>query len=226
MKVAGVDPGLSACGYVLLDLDRRDVDALLDHALVKTKPSHGTEAERRAIVLAALKPIIRSVDLVAIETQYLGGEGPARGRIASNVAQVRSVATAIEDYCGERGVPVAWVAPASAKLALAGHGKAVKEQMVAAARGRFGAVLSEHEADAVGIALAGAGQQRTRDCNASGAHPSAGGRAKPTSGAKVQPDAIERKRGASGKRATRAQAVEDLPAAVQRAAKRAERGKR
>ena len=164
MTVLGVDPGLRL-GWALLDLDRPEARALMAHGRVTTRPADGDEATRRAKVLAEVKPYICSAELVAIEAQFVATDADRRvaHRKSANAAQVRAVACAIEDYAVAQGKRVVWVDAAKAKKALAGRGDASKEQMVAMAAARFGEVLSEHEADACGIALAGAAlQERAR----------------------------------------------------------------
>jgi len=155
--VLGIDPGLRM-GYALLDLSRPEARALLTHGRLATRPADGDEWARRARVVAELKPHIRAADFVCIEAQFVATDADRRvaHRKSANAAQVRAVACAIEDYAREVGVSVVWVHPSKAKAALAGRGDAEKEQMIRMAAARFGEVLSEHEADACGIALAGA----------------------------------------------------------------------
>jgi Holliday junction resolvasome RuvABC endonuclease subunit len=50
------------------------------------------------------------------------------------------------------------VSPQEAKRRLTGNGKATKRQMVAAVRARFGVLVGQDAADAVGMALVAEGQ--------------------------------------------------------------------
>ena len=149
--VLGVDPGLATGGWALLDLGLPPKRQLQAHGRLTSSPSDGTEDERREVMLGQVKASVRRAELVAIEDQYATAGGVGRSAM-----QVARVAACIADYARAQDKSVVWVYPAQAKAALVGQGNATKEQMIAWARQRFGASLSEHEADAVGIALAGA----------------------------------------------------------------------
>lgn len=57
--------------------------------------------------------------------------------------------------CEHAGVPYKWVNLISLKKYATGNGRAKKEDMIEAARARFGKTLNEHEADAVHLAAYG-----------------------------------------------------------------------
>lgn len=218
MIVMAVDPGLRECGYALIDTDRREADALLDHGLVRT--ASGAIPGRIAKIMKALKPCIRQAQRVVMEDTHArahsGDERRDRG-MARGAMQASMVIGAVTAYAQEHDVEVVMVAASSAKKALTGRGKATKAQMQATARKRFGAVLSEHEADAVGIALAG---HHHNVCKPIGRTIDAGGRAKPAKSTKRAPGASCARRGVSERDERTARAIEALPEALQRAAER------
>ena len=85
-------------------------------------------------------------------------ELPFRGPNQRTVAGLARVCGVIHTCAVQCGMVVVSVQPAEAKIALTGYGAADKRQMVAAARMQFGleGQLTDAEADAIGIALAGA----------------------------------------------------------------------
>lgn len=89
------------------------------------------------------------LSLLAYEMPHVRTNTQTAIKLAHLCGIVRCVATTA---C----ISVTGVQPTQAKKALTGSGAAKKEQMVAAAFRLFGERMSEHEADACGIALAGA----------------------------------------------------------------------
>ena len=102
----------------------------------------------RVPVLAPRGPVLLSYEL-----SYIGKNAQSALHLAQLGGGVRGVALAL-------GLRVVAVQPSESKLALAGSGAAGKEQMIAAAKQIFGRVLTEHEADACGHALAGEAKVR------------------------------------------------------------------
>jgi hypothetical protein len=89
------------------------------------------------------------LDLVAYELSHVRVNPQTAIKLAHMCGIVRRIATTA---C----IPVVGVQPSQVKVALVGIGNATKEQMQRMAHALFGEDLSEHEADAVGVALAGA----------------------------------------------------------------------
>lgn len=89
------------------------------------------------------------IDLLAYELPHIHLNAQTTIKLAHMCGIVRKIAV-------DAGIPVRGVQPSQAKAALVGSGAATKEQMVATALMLFGVELSTHEADAVGVALAGA----------------------------------------------------------------------
>lgn len=196
MVVLGVDPGLAHLGWARLAVERSGV-RLLDCGAVHTTPRDGDSVARVAMLVAAVREQFAGVDLIAIETQYMP-RGAGEGARAYSAAQVHGVAVAVGQAATEAGIEVRGVAPSQAKRALAGNGRAAKRAMTEAARRWFGVEASEHVADAIGVALAGAGV----------AGVPAGGQAA---------------RGARANRGGGGEGLDGLPEAVQQAARRAKR---
>lgn len=146
--VLGIDPGLTRanpCGFCLLDWRAGD-PALLYHAAVwdKASPLLG--------IIAALDALpAPRLDGVAVEVPHLGLNVQTLARLAEVVGVVIG-------YAGGRGVPLLRCQPTQAKQALTGDPRADKPAMVAAVRQQFGAEMVKDAADAVGVAVWGAGQ--------------------------------------------------------------------
>jgi Holliday junction resolvasome RuvABC endonuclease subunit len=117
--------------------------AVLDHAEWHLT---GDIAERCRLAYSRFHAALErypQIDCLAIESPVM--------RFAGTIQQCR-VAGAILALAGQRHLPLIEVAPAAAKLALAGKGNCSKDDMQAAAKAR--GVLGEHSADALGVALA------------------------------------------------------------------------
>ena len=89
------------------------------------------------------------VSLVAVEIPFYGGDGEN----AMTTIKLASVVGAI--FGAAHPIPVIAVAPAQGKKALAKNGQATKADMVEAARIKWGVEITDHEAAAAGVALAG-----------------------------------------------------------------------
>lgn len=61
----------------------------------------------------------------------------------------------VEVLAVRRGIELVEVVNTKTKMALGGHGHASKAEQIGAARRRFGIEAGEHEADALGVGLAG-----------------------------------------------------------------------
>jgi Holliday junction resolvasome RuvABC endonuclease subunit len=153
MRVLGLDEGMSGTGYAILDFqnDGRDV-TLVCYGVAPLSTRTGQDA-----IVAVAEDPKNAVTLWAHEMQWSGvrkGRSSAEARYVTG-GQSQSIGILKVLLRDMKMLPP--VAPTSAKLALAGSGRADKEQMIRAARWRFGladdVVLSEHEADAMGIAM-------------------------------------------------------------------------
>ena len=84
------------------------------------------------------------------------------GENAQSALKLRDLGGGVRGLAVGFGLACIGVQPAESKLALAGDGRADKQQMIAAARQVFGVALNEHEADAAAHALSGEILLRTR----------------------------------------------------------------
>jgi crossover junction endodeoxyribonuclease RuvC len=146
VRVLGVDPGTVATGWgVVEEIDRR-----LTYVAGGVIRARGPLAQRLARVYEQIQQILSNFapTCISLEKTFVGDNvqsafrlGEARGAILVAAAQA--------------GIPVQEYSPAEIKVAVAGNGRAAKEQMQLMVRrllGLAGAVASD-EADALVAAL-------------------------------------------------------------------------
>lgn len=144
MRIIGIDPGLGATGYGVVE-----AGAAVDYGVIETAP--GDELPARLRFLGeALDEVVRRTrpGLCALETLFFKAVG-ARSVIRS--AESRGV---ILYVLGRHGIPVRELTPATIKLALTGSGRASKTQMNYMARAllKLDERVPEHAADALAAA--------------------------------------------------------------------------
>jgi len=151
MVVLGCDPGIrKGSAWAVYDPETND---LFSGVL---KPEAGlTDADMMIDQAGQLQHVIEELhpDVLGIETQWVprgrGTEGQAATAVRLGAMRGALVATA-----GLCGLEVVELAPATIKLAIAGHGRASKQQVQAAIKALFGVQLSQDKADAAAIAVA------------------------------------------------------------------------
>lgn len=156
MRIMGIDPGLAHTGYGIIDftgsesrfLASGDIVTLADDAL----------ARRLQHIHGELSRIIEewAPEAIAVESLFFC----TNVRTAISVAQARGVALLAT---AASGVPVHEYSPLEIKLAVAGYGKATKEQMKKMVRAILGLEelpRTSHAADALAVALCHAHSQR------------------------------------------------------------------
>ena len=122
MFVLGIDPGLSRCGYGVVEQGRIQPEAVA-LGVIKT-PAHAPTAERLASVHQDLEELISEYrpDVVAIERVFF----QVNAKTAMGVAQASGLAMTL----GFRsGAEVVEYTPNQVKEAVAGRGSADKGQM-------------------------------------------------------------------------------------------------
>jgi Holliday junction resolvasome RuvABC endonuclease subunit len=153
-----VDQGQAHCGWVLVRHQGGRVVSVVTHGECSLATHWGRAAMRAALAESARLGCRRW----AHERPWHGtarGQGgdPRRGaRIRAGQARTLGQLAEMAEGAGITAAPPLQVPASSAKLALTGHGGAQKRHMIAAAQLRFGITVSEHTADALGVALAAA----------------------------------------------------------------------
>ena len=119
----GIDPGLLATGYGVLEILGTSV-AVLDAGVIQTRAGRPLD-ERIALIYDGVGTLLdkHSPDALVVEDLYIEYRFP---RTALLMAHARGVVCLA---ARQRGVPVVPLAPAEVKRAIAGHGAAHKTQI-------------------------------------------------------------------------------------------------
>ena len=148
----GIDPGLAATGWGLLDEKGRAAAC----GTVKTVP--GPAGPRLLHIVSELRAILAAhrVTEAALEELFMGRNATS----AIGVAQARG---AILATLAAAGVPVYEYKPSQVKASLTGYGMAGKAQMARMLALQVSAsALDDHAADALAVALCHARSRRLR----------------------------------------------------------------
>jgi crossover junction endodeoxyribonuclease RuvC len=149
----GVDPGLAATGWGLIDQDQR----LLACGTLRTPP--GPAAPRLLSIVEGVQEVLAShaVGEAALEELFMGRNATS----AIGVAQARG---AILVALATAGIPVHEYKPAQVKATMTGYGMADKAQMarMLALQGVDRRDMDDHAADAVAIAVCHVRARRLR----------------------------------------------------------------
>jgi crossover junction endodeoxyribonuclease RuvC len=149
----GVDPGLAATGWGLLD----EAGHAAGCGTVKTAP--GPAGPRLLHIVTELRAILAAhrVGEAALEELFVG-------RNTTSVIGVAQARGAVLVTLAAAGVPVYEYKPAQVKASLTGYGMAGKAQMarMLALQVRTGVRLDDHAADALAIALCHSRSRRLR----------------------------------------------------------------
>jgi crossover junction endodeoxyribonuclease RuvC len=149
MFVLGIDPGLSRCGYGLIEAGPNGGRAVTA-GVIRTDPADPI-AQRLAELHRDLSEVIHEYQpaAMAIEEVFTN----RNLQTAISVGRASGVALLA---AAQAGLPVHEYSPSAVKLAVAGYGKATKDQiryMVAARLGLPAAPEPADAADALAIAL-------------------------------------------------------------------------
>ena len=158
--VIGIDPGLARVGIAIVQRNRAGKYVLLQAALVKTEKTTPTPHR--------LKAIFEKVSAFISETANLDGMAIERVFFNRNVSSCISTA-AVKGVCElaavQAGLDVFEVTPQQAKAAVTGQGRADKNAVKSMVEKLTGhPIRSEHEADAIAIAIAGIIQPVRKIC--------------------------------------------------------------
>lgn len=150
MRVLGVDPGLQATGYGVIDYEAGRC-RLVEGGVIETAAT--TELpERLAKIYAGVEAVARQFEpaVAVVESLYAKYRSPRTALLMSHARGVVLLALA---HCGVEVVSY----PASlVKRALTGHGRAAKKQvagMVAQVLGISMDAVPDHVSDALAIAI-------------------------------------------------------------------------
>lgn len=149
MVIMGIDPGLSATGFGVVEADGKSLRPL-DFGGISTPP--GAEmSERLGMIFSEMEELLRRFrpEVMAVERLFFS----SNARSAMLVGEALGV---ILLAAQRAGVEVREYTPLQVKQALVGHGRAAKQQvgyMVRAILGIEGELPSSHAADALALAI-------------------------------------------------------------------------
>ncbi|MFE5777430.1 crossover junction endodeoxyribonuclease RuvC [Brachybacterium sp. NPDC056505] len=123
LRVLGVDPGLTRCGYGVLDAGRGRSASLADVGVVRSSPEEGID-QRLLVISRGLEEKIEehAPDVVAIERVFSQNNTST----VMGAAQVSGVAILL---AAQRGIRIAMHTPSEVKAAVTGSGRADKKQI-------------------------------------------------------------------------------------------------
>lgn len=147
--ILGVDPGLTRCGFGVIESNLKAVDFGLFQTSAGTDPSHrvGEIARNLESLIQKHKP-----ELIALERVF----AQANLRSVMGVAQISGALMAI---AYDHKIPLQFFTPSEVKLAVTGHGRAEKAQvglMVSKLLGLATAPKPPDVADALAVAICAA----------------------------------------------------------------------
>jgi crossover junction endodeoxyribonuclease RuvC len=149
VKVLGIDPGIAACGYGIVQESGGRL-RVIAHGWWKTSARERPEARLKTIFDGVTALIAEHTpDAVAIEESYVGADA----RIALSVGQARGVVLVAG---ANAGLPCSEYAPSTVKQSVCGYGRADKDQvgkMVKAILKLAEVPAPNHFADALAVAI-------------------------------------------------------------------------
>jgi len=163
MIILGIDPGLARVGYGVIEVEERapwrpgepraepGIQRLLDCGMIRTDPGR-SEGDRMVEIAADLRSLIRTwrPQLAAVEKFFF-----YRSSTTIAVVQARGV---VIMTLARFSIPVLEFPPMQIKLALAGHGHADKDAVLAAVMRELDLdqpPRPDDAADALAVALTG-----------------------------------------------------------------------
>jgi crossover junction endodeoxyribonuclease RuvC len=155
LRILGIDPGTRHVGYGVIEAAGNALRHVASGCIIaRTEDLAGRLVE----IHAGLQEVIRAhaPTLAVVETVFAG----ENIKTAITIGEARGVALL---SAAEVGLEVVGLEPAVVKRAVAGSGRAGKEQvqeMVRILLGLPAAPASDHEADALALAIAGANRRR------------------------------------------------------------------
>jgi crossover junction endodeoxyribonuclease RuvC len=152
LKIMGVDPGLVATGFGVLEARPGGV-AVVDAGVIATPASQALEARLNAIYRAVHQIIeAQAPGLVIVEDLYTEYKFPRTAVLMGHAREVIYLAAR------QLGVPILALTPSEVKRAVTGNGAAGKAQVQRAVQTILGLERlphPSHVADALGLAVTG-----------------------------------------------------------------------
>ncbi len=150
LRILGIDPGLARVGYGVIEAEASG-QRLLDCGIIRTDPGR-SEGERMVEIAADLRWLIRRwrPQLAAVEKFFF-----YRSSTTIAVVQARGV---VLMTLARFAIPVLEFPPMQIKLAVAGHGHAEKDEVLAAVMRELALDTPprpDDAADALAVALTG-----------------------------------------------------------------------
>lgn len=150
MRILGVDPGLEATGYGLIDAGE-GAPVLVEAGLIRTEKDRPLSG-RLSAVARALQELLdqRRPELVAVEDLYSHYKTPQPAILMGHVRGVVLATAALA------GLPVVSYLPTRVKRSAVGRGHATKDQVARMVQTRLGLSASQVRADvtdALAVAL-------------------------------------------------------------------------
>jgi crossover junction endodeoxyribonuclease RuvC len=121
LRVLGVDPGLTRCGYGVIDADR--APQLVRVGVVRT-PADMEHGQRLVRILAGLREVIDET-----EPQQMALERVFANNQRNTVMGVAQVSGLVIHEAASRGIPLQLFTPSEVKSAVTGYGGAEKAQV-------------------------------------------------------------------------------------------------
>ncbi len=149
MRVVGIDPGLAACGYGVVEADGSRLRAGV-YGCWHTATDDRIETRLRSLFVSLTDLLAeQQPDAVALEESFVGLDA----RTALSLGQVRG---ALLIACVKAGYACVEYPPAVVKQTVCGYGRADKRQVQRMAKALLGlerAPTPSHAADALAVAL-------------------------------------------------------------------------
>ncbi len=141
MRIAGIDPGLNATGYGVVDVDG-DQCRHVAHGVVRTRATDGL-ARRLVLIRDGLCAVLArwSPAAGAVETSFVGSN--ARTAIALGHARAAAILA-----LADSGIEVHEYAPTLIKQTVSGYGRGEKTQIAEMVRLQLGIATPPRPADA------------------------------------------------------------------------------
>ncbi len=151
LRVLGIDPGLAATGYAVLEGEAAGCYRLLEGGVIVTRPRLPLE-ERLGQLHAGLWEAVRAFEpaAVAVEELFAGSINPKTALLMAHARGVCLLAA------GQAGIPVCHYPATCIKQSVTGLGRATKTQvqkMIQAALRLESPPRPDHVADAIAVAI-------------------------------------------------------------------------